>query len=210
MPGGVRLVAYGRESQVSYLEGEGGLEMCYIQGMSSCAVQEICYISDDCRNAIDSGKAIMMAFCKQTLGMRPDVEKNGGYALNNGNGNKPNGNIGSYTEGLGESYIFHGVEGYGSKPPTKLTAYASKFAQFITDNKLGSVVGGEVVNNHRFHPENWVRVYIFNPDREAVKKWWSQNGGPDYDGVKVAKKSVVLAELADNKQAEPNRDEVPF
>lgn len=90
-------------------------------------------------------------------------------------GSKPDSlNKGSYADGLGENYVFHGVESY--KGPDSIyngeNGYASKFAAFIIENNLGDVFGGKAVNNHRYHTNHWTKVFVWNPDREAVKAWW--------------------------------------
>ena len=132
----------------------------YIQGMSSCAVQEIA-----CLGYHSSPEDAMMAFCRQTIKNSPDCSKNGGYSVYT-YGQTPEGNQGHYTQGLGENYVFHGVEDSSFN-----TGYASRFAKFIEENKLGVVFGGEKVNNHRYHPDHKTQVFVWNPDRAAVFAW---------------------------------------
>lgn len=159
--------------------------MLYIQGMSSCAVQEIVGICN-----FKNGKEIMVAFCKQTLGNKGDCRPNGGYSTYSYGAAKIAGNKGSYTDGLGENYVFHGVE-KGNYYTSN--GYASKFAAWITENKLGQVYGGDPVKNHRYHPDHLTRVFVWNPDREAVKAWWAENGGPPIKPA-TPKAPVVLEE----------------
>lgn len=158
--------------------------------MSSCAVQEII-------NIADRPLQLMLDFCRQVLGPgnHTDCRPNGGYSLNPGWGDKANGNKGSYTEGLGENYIFHGVE----KDPRYKDAnvgYATAFAAFITEHKLGNVVGGDTVSNHRFHPDHFTRVFIWNPDRQAVIAWWALNDPAlkTAPPAKAQQPPIVLAE----------------
>ena len=139
----------------------------YIQGMSTCAVQEIVSLS-----VHSSPLEAMMAFCRATIGDRGDCAPNGGYtAYSYGSANKDN--KGNYTDGLGENYIFHGVENLTPYGGNK--GYASKFAAFLIENKLGNVHGGDPSRNHRYHPDHITRVFVFNPDREAVFAWWGDH-----------------------------------
>ena len=140
--------------------------------MSSCAVQEIVGVS-----TYLTSEECMMGFCQQVLGDKGDCLSNGGYsAYSYQRGRRNNGNIGPYTEGLGENYVFHGVEPAPSNKcfPKFLgsSGYCSRFATFIMENKLGHVVSGQLVANHRYHPEHRTAVFLWNPDREAVKAWW--------------------------------------
>lgn len=143
----------------------------YIQGMSTCAIQEMVSIRDH-----STPEEAMKAFCRQTLGDVPDVKPNGGYGKDNNYGNK-----GYYAAGLGENYVFCGVEDYHYKNENEWKpkiGYASRLAAFIVENKLGHVAAGLPVTNWRYHPDHVTKAFIFNPDREAVKVWWSQHGGP--------------------------------
>jgi hypothetical protein len=135
----------------------------YIQGMSSCALQEIVALRSH-PTALDAFRQ----FCAQTMGTK-HKPRLGRY------GSGVDGNIGSYTEGLGESYIFHG--------PVREEDHAkvctpTMFAAFILENKLGTVAEGQKVKNSRYHPHYHVQAFIFNPDMKAVKEWWDKNEPP--------------------------------
>lgn len=170
--------------------------MLYIQGMSSCAVQEIVGISEY-RSPVE----MMKAFCKQTLSNRGDCRPNGGYSAYGYFAHKIEGNKGAYTDGLGENYVFHGVEKYKADSYGETGGYASKFAAWITEQKLGNVHGGDPVSNHRYHPDHLTRVFVWNPDREAVKAWWAANGGPSPEAA--AKRAPVVLAEADEILAAP-------
>ncbi len=164
--------------------------MLYIQGMSTCAVQEIVGISYH-----KTPQDAMVHICQQTLG-KGDCAPNRGYGIPDLPGNK-----GMYCSGLGENYVFHGVEAYtykGANNSDDQVGYASRLAAFITENKLGKVVAGKKVANHRYHTEHHTRVFLWNPDREAVKAWWTKNGPKP-------KASIVLPEAPIGVQAD-----IPF
>lgn len=166
--------------------------MCYIQGMSSCAVQEIVSLSEHL-----SPEAAFTAFCRQTIGdATEDCKPNDGY---NYQEQKDSGNKGSYTEGLGENYVFHGTEAGCRKLkhdgiyPRDNDGYASRFAAWITENNLGAVHGGDPVANHRYHSHHICRVFVFNPNRPEVFKWWNSHR-PKQQAKPAPKKSMVLPE----------------
>lgn len=143
--------------------------MLFVQGMSSCAVQEIAMIG-----GCGTAEMVMHHFCRKTLGMNVvEIAANKGYGLSvsdidKGKVDYDTPNKGGYAEGLGENYVFHGVE------PEKTPGYGENFAKFIEDNKLGTVARGQKVINLRYHPDHKTQVFIFNPDREAVTGWWKE------------------------------------
>lgn len=72
--------------------------------------------------------------------------------------------------------------------------YGVAFKQFIETNNLGKVFQSEYRKNKTFHPDRAVRVYIWEPNVDALRAWWTleQKGGytpevedppyePDYD-----------------------------
>lgn len=144
--------------------------------MSTCAVQEIVSIREE-----GSPESIMRKFCQKTIPSGVDCRANS-YPSE-----RISENVGMYTSGLGENYIFHGVE--KDVYADAKVGYATAFATFITKNKLGNVVGGQSVANHRYHPDHLTKVFIWNPDREAVFDWWNKHR-PD---AAAAKKAAVPA-----------------
>ncbi len=158
----------------------------FVQGMSSCAVQEIVGLSYH-----NTAEDAMIRFCKQTLGTNGDCKPDQGYSkYNYGDRDTVSSNKGSYAEGLGENYIFHGPVLYGSKGD-----YCAKFAAYITENKLGDVVGGQAVINHRYHSSHKCRVYIWNPDRKAVIAFWEKHCkvSAKVETIKIEDPIVVIA-----------------
>ena len=181
---------------------------CYIQGMSSCAVQEIAGISSH-----NSSEEVMTYFCKQAL-KQDDCKSGRGYAIKKDKlaeiegTSKMEENQGMYSEGLGENYIFHGVERDASYPCGRNAA--SNFAKFITENNLGDVVGGQKVANHRYHPDHKTQVFIWNPDREAVKAWWLKHKPADKTRTKINASIIGESFIVEYVKAEVFKLENPI
>lgn len=168
--------------------------MLYIQGMSTCAVQEMVGIG-----GYNTPKEVLIDFCRKTIARAGDKwnrppEVGPGEAQNKG----------YYTEGLGENYVFHGTEG-GPKGGPRSTLYrdfyASKLAAYIMEEKLGPCYGGDPVINRRYHPDHCTRVFVWNPDGEALRAWWTKNN-PDAAKTVSPKPPVVIAEVAEAVEAD--------
>ena len=108
-----------------------------------------------------------------------------------------------FTEGLGDHYIFHGVERFAGGGGYKL-GYAGKFAAFITENKLGFIAAGKPQGNKRYHADHICQVFIWNPDHDAVYAWWNAHRPATPKPAAV----VVLAEaeLWYSQNAEAEKD----
>lgn len=52
--------------------------------------------------------------------------------------------------------------------------YGSEFAQFIVDNKLGTVITLGQKYNFKHHPKTTAQVWLWNPDVKAVQEWWAK------------------------------------
>lgn len=65
-------------------------------------------------------------------------------------------------------YIFTAAvgDGYSKK-------YGHNFAAFIRENSLGSVWESDFIMNNAFHPDHGNQVWVWTPDHEALKAWWS-------------------------------------
>ena len=75
-------------------------------------------------------------------------------------------------------YVFHGVVKYkdGTKPDYRYSATApTNLARYIRLNKLGKVRGSAAEWNRRNHPDHLVRVWVWTPDPENLKKWFAKN-----------------------------------
>lgn len=90
-------------------------------------------------------------------------------------------------------YIFSGVERFLKKPEKPRRGappwevqdwevmcrqkYASKFAKFIRENKLGRLVSLPAAPNTLNHPKHMVKVWLWAPDKKALLKWYQANKG---------------------------------
>jgi len=162
----------------------------FIQGMSSCLVQEIVSLGSH-KTPLEA----MAQFCKQTIKNKKDCAPNGGYNAYNWS-DEGSGNKGGYTEGLNEHYVFHGVENDKENYRGTKNGYASRFAAFITENNLGNVHGGDLAANHRYHTDHICQVFVWNPDRVAVFKWWADYNKAAKEAAPAAKPSITLTEAA--------------
>ncbi len=131
----------------------------YIEhGISCCAIHEIVSLGDH-TNPTNA----MKAFCSNLWGR------------------------GRYTYGgvdrnlLAEPhsfYLFSGVERYKVSEEDddddyrpEAIKYASAFAKFIKENKLGRV-RSSVGRYNRNHPTHWVKAYIWAPDGKNLREWY--------------------------------------
>ena len=126
----------------------------YLQGSSSCDMQEICMIG-----AHKTAEEAFVQFCKQSIGVGGD-----GHQYN---GSRPTGNRGAYTGGLGETYVFH-----GPVDPGMYALVAPRFAAWIVEQGLGTCIAGEPKINRRYHPDHKCQTFIFHPDIPKVEAWW--------------------------------------
>lgn len=53
--------------------------------------------------------------------------------------------------------------------------YGHNFAKFIRAKKLGKVWTSAALVNVAFHPDHKVKVWLWSPDKVALKAWWEQN-----------------------------------
>lgn len=169
----------------------------YIQGMSSCACQEIVGVSYmaypyDPKTNLNgsvmkrlSGEELMVCFCRQAMGDRIDVTKERERAAKTGKrmeeyfgdpewkqgvGNL--GNQGSYAEGLGDTYVFHGPNATPGNLHTSSSG-PEDFAAYIKEAGLGHLAEGIPVKNERYHPTYTVQAFVWNPDRAKLIEWWA-------------------------------------
>ncbi len=68
-----------------------------------------------------------------------------------------------------------GTEKESSYLPKFGTDYGSKFAKFIQENKLGTVVESPMMVNAAFHADHSNVVWIWAPDEAAIQKWWADS-----------------------------------
>lgn len=80
--------------------------------------------------------------------------------------------VGKFKQKLYSHYVFSGPSGSGNHGAYP---YAPKFAEFLEENKLGSVVGSEPTDNVKWHKGRKGQVFIWVPDQTAVEKWWDAN-----------------------------------
>lgn len=57
--------------------------------------------------------------------------------------------------------------------------YGPAFAKFITDNGLGKITPSVKRVNRLNHPDHLDQVWVWAPSKDAVRKWWKANGGPN-------------------------------
>lgn len=110
----------------------------------------------------------MEQVCKQTIPAGVDNVR-GGWANDTP---AMEGNAGRYAQGLGDCYIFLGVEA-DVETNERSYGYASRFAAFIEEHELGVVARGQKVFNTRYHPTYKTQAFIWNPNREKLVAWWS-------------------------------------
>ena len=137
----------------------------YIENSESCcAVKEIYDLRD---HDGDSSKAMLEFCCLQRI-----------YG-------------GDGELSLASFYLFSGVERFIGNPYPKPEGkskwqidewkdlikkrYASKFAKFIRENKLGRVVTLPGAPNRLNHPKHIVKVFLWTPNVEALTKWYQQH-----------------------------------
>lgn len=115
---------------------------------SCCAIQDIDRLSDhkDARSA-------MRAFCDQALTSPPIFM-----------GPTDRGR----TDEISSFYLFTAVVRKG-------LTYGEDFYQFIKDNDLGEVYQSPTRPNKAWHPDHHNQVYVWMPDKNALKRWWKEN-----------------------------------
>ena len=146
-----------------------------------------CIISEIDKLALFAGnpKEAMRSFCRQMIGQRMKFK---GFTGN------PDAMYACY---MFSSAIYKANEDrYGASSRTvakdgiHYVDYGTEFADFITENKLGTLIKTDILNNKAYHKDHYNRVWIWTVDVDAVKAWW-------------AKEQVVIAE----EQAEIARKE---
>ncbi len=123
-----------------------GLDYC-------CAVTEIGYLAES-----GTAEAAMREFCRQSWG-------------------------GPMKEGctLDAFYVFTGVLRHtklfewGDRPAPRGGKYGPEFKQFIKKHSLGAVVESPTRNNRANHENHFLKVYVWAPDAENLKKWWKEH-----------------------------------
>ena len=78
----------------------------------------------------------------------------------------------------GAFILFNGVESNITKDATPV-GYGSKFAAYIKEHKLGSVVKSVKRPNRNCHPDHMDQVWVWAPDVEALRKWWATRNPHD-------------------------------
>jgi hypothetical protein len=117
----------------------------------TCSFQEI----DELRGHVTPEDAFV-AFCKQNIDKKPSF-KNQGIC-------RPNSLYGYY--------IFSSpVENDGTKYYPDLVN-GEDFAKFLIKHKLGDVWEGPTRPNEVFHPDHSNKLWVWNPNKAAVKAWW--------------------------------------
>ena len=120
--------------------------------ISSCAVSSISNLGNH-KNA----KEAMISFCSQELPMS------------------------SYSRvfpKLTSNYVFCAgpevaVGKKGSSHHSKeWVRYGSEFAEFIVENDLGKIATPGPILNFKHHRETTCQVWVWQPDQEAMEKWW--------------------------------------
>ena len=121
--------------------------------VSSCAVASISNLGKH-KNA----KEAMIAFCSQELPMSS-------YG------------IGKFPK-LTANYVFCagpevplGEKG-GSHHSKPWVRYGSEFAEFLLENGLGKIATPGPILNFKHHSDSTCQVWVYQPDQEAVEKWW--------------------------------------
>jgi hypothetical protein len=112
-----------------------------------CAIQEIGGLSNhpDARDA-------MIAFCKTNFAAPVKF-----------------GTANARADTLYSFYLFTAATGSPYYKP-----YGSNFAKFIRDNKLGRVWASPSRKNEAFHSDHENQVWIWMPNRLALKSWWEK------------------------------------
>lgn len=59
--------------------------------------------------------------------------------------------------------------------------YGTKFADYIEENKLGTLATCGSIENVKYHPGRKCQVWIWVPDMKALAKWWKENVLPKED-----------------------------
>lgn len=54
--------------------------------------------------------------------------------------------------------------------------YGTEFAKFITDNGFGELATLPAILNKKHHPTTTCQVWIWQPNAEALFKWWEETG----------------------------------
>ena len=92
-------------------------------------------------------------------------------------------------------YMFHGVVKYtGSKDGRYSETAAENLAKYIRRHKLGTVVGSKPAANRVNHPDHILRVFVWNPDVDAMKAWYQKNC-PDKDRPPVAEPNAAISTM---------------
>lgn len=65
------------------------------------------------------------------------------------------------------------VPGHGHSKPW--VRYGTEFAEFLVNEKLGSVATLGQTYNLKHHKDTTCQVWIWKPDQKAVAKWWENN-----------------------------------
>lgn len=132
------------------------------QKTSCCAINDIDRLQDH-KNAKDA----MIAFCQQALLTPPK--------------------FGVYTgvrDEIFSFYLFTAAVGPSYRP------YGQEFHDFIIENKLGDVWASPLRPNKAWHPDHSNQVWVWMPDKDAIKKWWAENDPTKVTAAKVEPKVI--------------------
>jgi hypothetical protein len=58
--------------------------------------------------------------------------------------------------------------------------YGPRFAAYIRRHKLGIVTVGGTAPNRKTHPTHIIRLWVWNPNPDAIKAWWKKHNEEDY------------------------------
>lgn len=84
--------------------------------------------------------------------------------------------------------------------PPVYRPYGSDFAEFIRTNKLGEVIESPKVVNKAFHSNHSNQVWVWTPNRDALKQWWDKEKAKD--ASRMAKPSKTFSVNLDDADLE--------
>lgn len=139
---------------------------------SCCAITEIAEMQEH-----DSPKEAMLSFCNKVIvnnRYTGKLKSNlGGFYIFAGVERVTNPKIKTFRNGeeQGDEYYFSGDE---IMYPVKIR-YASEFAAFIRQYKLGDLKASPARPNTLNHPEHIVRCWIWSPNEKTLLQWYQRN-----------------------------------
>lgn len=155
----------------------------YFTATQCCGFQEISSLSNH-----QTPEQAMAAFCASHFGSIRKKNPNG----------KDDRSYGDGPHTLYTFYVFTAAI-YGPKKRDNVFSnrglYGAKFAEFIKEQKLGTVTTIPAKVNKAFHPDHKVQVWIWHPSREPLTRWW-QGFSTAKQAEEAAKKAEIAAALA--------------